>query len=203
MKTTILTIAIALITVFGITGSSFAATTGSSSQVSTMLPNVSNISEIEVHGNVTLYVTTGSTDQVKVYNDYYAQDALVQEQNGVLRITSYESQKLEVWVTVTDLSKLSAYDNAVVKSFGTFSAIDLNVSLYNTASAQLDLDAITATISLNDRAKADLSGTATEGKLQYARSSYLNVTNFAAAELTTSIIAHPRRHQHPVEFASL
>ena len=203
MKTTILTIAIALITVFGITGSSFAATTGTSSQISTMLPNVSNISEIEVHGNVKLYVTTGSTDQVKVYNDYYAEDALVQEQNGVLHITSYETKQLEVWVTVTDLSKLTAYDNAVVKSFGTFSAIDLNVSLYNTASAQLDLDAITATISLNDRAKADLSGTVTEGKLQYTRSSYLNVTNFAVAELTKTMIDHPRRHFRPVEFASL
>jgi hypothetical protein len=202
MKTTILTIATALITLFGISSSTFAAST-TGQQVSTMLPNVSNISEIEVHGNVKLYVTTGSADQVKVYNDYYAEDALVQEQNGVLHITSYETKQLEVWVTVTDLSKLSAYDNAVVKSFGTFSALDLNVSLYNSASAQLDMDAFAATISLNDCAKADVSGTVTEGKLQYARSSYLNVTNFAAAVLTKTMIDHPRRHFHSVEFASL
>ena len=154
MKTTILTIAIAIITVFGISSSSFAATTGNNSQVTTMLPGISNVSEIEVHGNVQLYVTTGTTDQVKVYNDYYAEDALVQEQHGVLRVTSYDAEKLVVWVTVTDLSKLTAYDNAEVSSFGKFSTIDLDVKLYNNASAQLDMDAFTATISLNDHAQS-------------------------------------------------
>src|ERR1700733_449228 len=72
MKKTILTAAIALITVFGISRSTYAATTGNQ-EVSTMLTNVSSISEIEVHGNVQLYLTTGNTDQVKVYNDYYAE----------------------------------------------------------------------------------------------------------------------------------
>ena len=202
MKTTILTIAIALITAFGISRSSYAATTGKQ-EVSTMLTSVNNISEIEVHGNVQLYVTTGNIEQVKVYNDYYAEDALVQEQNGVLRITSYNTEKLVVWVIVTDLSKLSAYDSAEVKSFGKFSAIDVNIALYNNASAKLDIDANTATISLNDRAKADLSGSVTEGKLQYARSSYLNTTNFAAASLTKTEIPGRMECKRPVELASL
>jgi len=202
MKTTILTIAFALITVLGISGSTYAATKGNT-EVSTMLTDISNISQIEVHGNVKLYVTTGNTEQVKVYNDYYAEDALVQEQNGVLRISSYNNQKLEVWVTVTDLSKLTAYDNAEVKSFGKFSSIDFTLALYNHASAQMDMDAFTATVSLNDNSAADLSGTVTEGKLQYARSSYLNAGNLAATALTATIIEHPHRHVRPVEFAAL
>jgi len=202
MKTTILTIAFALITVLGISGSTYAATTGNT-EVSTMLTDISNISQIEVHGNVRLYVTTGHTEQVKVYNDYYAEDALVQEQNGVLRITSYNSQKLEVWVTVTDLSKLTAYDNAEVKSFGKFSVIDFTLALYNHASAQMDMDAYTATVILSDHSAADLSGTVTEGKLQYARSSYLNAGNLASTALTATIVDHPHRHFRPVEFAAL
>jgi hypothetical protein len=168
-----------------------------------MLPNVNNISEIEVHGNVKLYVTTGSTEQVKVYNDYYAEDALVQEQNGVLHITSYETKQLEVWVTVTDLSKLTAYDNAEVKSFGNFSSIDLDVKLYNNASAQLNVDAFTASISVDDHARADISGTVTEGKLQYSRFSCLNAAELAATILTKTIMEHPHRHFRPVEFAAL
>jgi hypothetical protein len=203
MKTTILTIAIALITVFGISSSSFAATTGNGSQVTTMLPGITNVSEIEVHGNVQLYVTTGTADQVKVYNDYYAEDALVQEQNGVLHIASYTPEKLVVWVTVTDLTKLSAYDNAEVKSFGKFSSIDLNVALFNKATAQLNMDAFAATISVNDHAAADLSGIVTEGKLSHAWSAFLNASNLAATELTTTVLDHPHRHFHPVEFAAL
>jgi hypothetical protein len=203
MKKTILTTAIAFITLFGLSRLAYAATTGSSAEVSTMLTNVSNVSEIEVHGNVKLYVTTGNTDQVKVYNDYYAGDALVQEQNGVLRIASYETKQLEVWVTVADLAKITVYDNAEVKSFGQFSAIDLNLALYDHASAQLNMEAYAATISLNDFAKAELSGSVTEGKLQYASSSFLNTAHLEAAKLTTSVIAHQRRHFHRVEFASL
>lgn len=203
MKKTILTIAIAFIALFGISRSTYAATVGSSARLSTMLANISNISEIEVHGNVKLYVTTGDADLVKVYNDYYAQDALVQEQNGVLRITSYETKPLEVWVTVADLSKLSAYDNAEIKSFGKFSSIDLNLALYNHASAQLDIDAYSATVSLNDCAMADLSGNVTEGNLKYARTSYLNTVNFAAAELTQTVLEHPHRHSRPAELAAL
>jgi hypothetical protein len=203
MKKTILTIAIALITVLGFTHSSFAATTGSNTEVSTMLTGISNVSEIEVHGNVKLYVTTGEADQVKVYNDYYAEDALVQEQNGVLHITSYETKQLEVWVTVADLAKLSVYDNAEVKSFGKFSTIDLNLALYNNASAQLDMDAFSATITVNDHARADLSGTVTDGKLNYACTSFINAANFTAVTLTTTVLEHPHRHFHPVEFASL
>jgi hypothetical protein len=202
MKTAILTIAIAAATVFGFSKSTYAATT-TSHEVSTMLTDVTSISEIEVHGNVQLYVTSGTTDQVKVYNNYYAENALVQDQNGVLRITSYNAEKLVVWVTVTDLAKLSAYDNAEVKSFGKFSAIDLDVQLYNNAYAKLDMDAYAATINLNDRAKADLTGSISEGNVQYTRSSTLNTTDLAVTHLVKKVKFHKMDCARPTEFASL
>ena len=62
MKTTILTIAIALSTVFGISQSAKAAT-GSKEEVSTILTDVSKISQVEVHGNVELYLSDGTADQ--------------------------------------------------------------------------------------------------------------------------------------------
>ena len=202
MKTTILTAAIALSAVLGISSSASAAT-GSKTEVSTVLTDVNNISAIEVHGNVQLYLTTGDEDKVKVYNNYYAESALVQEKNGTLRITSYNTEKLVVWVTVNSLSKLSAFDNAVVKSFGKFSAIDLAVTLHNHALAQLDMDAINASVTLTDRARADLSGTAENGKLQYPGSAFMNTSNFTAARLTKNIIAKPMVCARPSELASL
>jgi len=56
----------------------------------------------------------------------------------------------------------------------------LDVKLYNNAKAQLELDSYSATISLNDHAKADLTGTVTNGTILYDKSSYLNVTNLSA-----------------------
>lgn len=185
MKTTILTITIALATVFGISQSSYAAT--SSNEEITTLTDVSKISKIEVHGNVELYVSDGTADQVKVYNRYYAESALVQDQNGVLRISSYKTQKLVVWVTVSDLRSLSVYDNAEVRSFGKLSAIDLDVKLFNSASAQLNIDAYQATVTLNDHTKADLAGTINEGEIHHDQSSSVNIVSLVSAHLVKKV----------------
>jgi hypothetical protein len=202
MKTTILTIAIAISTVFGISQSAKAATVNKQ-EVSTVLTDVSKINQIEVHGNVELYLSNGTADQVKVYNSYYAESALVQDDNGILRITSYSAQKLVVWVTAADLNKLEVYDNAEVKSFGKMSTISLDVKLFNNASAKLDMDTYAANITLFNHAKADLTGNTDEANVNYDRSSFLNTTNLVTAHLVKTVKSYPGCDKDIAEFASL
>src|SRR6202012_2203325 len=127
MKTKILSFVTIAAIVLGISTTTFAATKNDSAakdnEVSTVLTNVSKINKIEVRGNVELYISDGSSDQVKVYNRYYSESALVQNQKGVLRISSFSAQKLVVWVTAEQLSAITAYDNAEVRSFGKLSPI--------------------------------------------------------------------------------
>lgn len=177
MKTTILTIALFTTTILGFNQSAKAATGKTDEAATTTLTNVSNISEIEIRGNVELYVSAGTADQVKVYNNYYSNNALVQDDKGVLRVASYSTQKLTVWVTANQLAKLSVYDNATVKSFGKLSAINLDVELYNNASAQLNMDAFAANVKVNDNAKANLTGDVTEGSLKANNAANLNAKN--------------------------
>jgi Putative auto-transporter adhesin, head GIN domain len=187
MKTTLLSFATIAAIVLGIGNTTYAATKDSAakdSEVSTVLTNVNKISKIEVHGNVELYVSDGSADQVKVYNHYYAESALVQSQDGVLRISSYSNQKLVVWVTAYDIRSISAYDNAEIRSFGKLSPIDLDVTLNNNSYAKLDMDGFSANIVVNDRAKADLTGNVTECSLKYNRSATVNSTNLVTANIT-------------------
>ncbi len=188
MKTTILTAAIFFATVLGISQSTYAATT-KGHELSTTLTEVKNINEIEVHGNVQLYVTSGTTDEVKVYNSYYGENAMVQDEKGVLRISSYSTEKLVVWVTVNNLSKLSAYDNAEVKSFGKLSAINLEVKLYNDASAKLDMDTYTADITLADHSKGSFTGEVTEAKVKYDQFTKINTADLKAAHLAKTMHA--------------
>ena len=190
MKKVILTAAIALSVLFGISTTTYAAT-GSKEEVSTVLTDVSNISEIEVHGNVQVYLTSASDDKVKVYNNYYADNALVQEESGTLRITSYSAEKLVVWVAAKDLSSVSAYDNVEVKSFGNLSNIEFNVDLHNNASAKLDLDAFSANVTVADHAKIDLSGAANEYTLTHNIASSVNNYNFKADHFTDNKIIIP------------
>jgi len=201
MKTLILTTAIVLASVLGLSQSGYAATLDKDDV--TTISEVTRINKIEVHGNVQLFISDGTADQVKVYNHYYSESALVQNKNGVLCISSYKTQKLVVWVTVTDLRDLSVYDNAEVNSFGKLSAIDLDVKLFNNSTAHLNLDAYEATIVLNDRAKADISGDIYEGELEHDRSSSLNTTNLAATHLVEKTNADRHQADAKNEFAIL
>src|ERR1700761_206019 len=154
MKTTILTFATIATIVLGIGTKSFAAdkndSAARSEEVGTVLTDVTKINKIEVYGNVEVYVSNDQNDQVKVYNRYYSESALLQSRNGVLRISSYAPQKLVVWVKAADLRSISAYDNAEIKSFGKLSQIALDVNLHNNASAQLNLDAFSAKVTVAD-----------------------------------------------------
>jgi hypothetical protein len=155
-------------------------------EVSTTLTEVHNVSKIEVRGNVEVFVSSGAAEKVKVYNHYYAEDAFVQNQDGTLKIASYGTEKLVVWVTVKDLQNLSVYDNAEVKSFGKLSAINLDVNLYNNATANLDLDSYNANFNINGRAKANLSGYVNECQLNYAAAATVNQSHLQAEHLTAS-----------------
>jgi hypothetical protein len=188
MKAKFLTIATIFTLALGTVTTTFAST-NNNEEVATVLTNVSQINKIEIRGNVQLFVSDGSADQVKVYNRYYAESAMVQNDNGVLRIASYNAKTLVVWVTAADLRNITAYDNAEVKSFGNLSKIDLEVNLHNNASAQLNLDAFKANITLNDRAKADLTGNVTDYTLTHDQSTSVNQSNLVAvnkADKTTN-----------------
>ena len=159
MKTKILSIALLFAVIAGFSKSTYAATINADY---TLLKEIKAVNKIEVRGNVELFISDSPVEQVKVYNKYYSENALVQYNNGTLRITSYKAEKLIVWVSTDDLRAVTAYDNAEVRSFGKLSKIEFNVELYNNASASLNLDAYSANVKLNDHAKAELSGTATE-----------------------------------------
>jgi hypothetical protein len=181
---TLATIVIALLTTVNFSNASTKFT-------QTTLTNISNINKIEVHGNVEVYVSNGIKDEVTVNNDYYADNALVQEEDGVLRISSYKTEKLIVYVTANDLRAITAYDNASVKSDGRFSSIALDVNLHDAAYVGLNLD---------NHAKADLSGSITEYTLNYSQSSTVNRSQLVALNTTETVTmpyqAAPKHGRH-------
>jgi hypothetical protein len=181
MKTKILSIVLLFAVIAGLSQSTYAATTNADY---TLLKEIKAINRIEVRGNVELFISDNSVEQVKVYNKYYSENALVQYNNGTLRITSYNAEKLIVWVSTDDLCAVSAYDNAEVRSFGKLSKIELDVDLHNTASANLNLDAYNATLKLSDNAKAELSGAATEFDLTANANATVVKNDFKAVHFT-------------------
>jgi hypothetical protein len=179
MKTRILSIAALLALTIGLSKSAHAA-----DAVVTNLTDVSGVNKIEVHGNVELFISDGNTNNVKVYNQYYGESALIQNHNGVLRIASYKTEKLVVWVTLKDLSSVVAFDDAEVKSFGDISKIEFNVELHNRATASLNIDAFAANVKVSDHTKANLTGSANEYALTREGNATVNSNNFKADHFT-------------------
>ena len=156
MKTKILSLVVLFAAMTGIAKNAEAAVAANSNY--TVLNDIKAINSIEVRGNVELFISDNAGEQVTVYNKYYAQNALVQSKNGVLRISSYNNEKLIVWVNSQNLRSVSAYDNAEIRSFGTVSKIEFNIDLHNNAVAKLNLDAYSVHVAMRDNATAELSG---------------------------------------------
>lgn len=182
MKKTILTLITMTVVVLGTANFTYADT--ATTNKATTLTHVGSINKIEVHGNVEVYITNGKKDEVTVNNNYYTENALVQDEDGVLRVSSYKAEKLVVYVTATDLRSIAAYDNAIVKSDGKLSAISLDINLYDHAYAGLKLNNYAANITVSDQAKADLTGTIDEYSLTYSSSSTVNRTELTAMNVT-------------------
>lgn len=181
MKTKILSIIAMFVVVLGLTKSTYASSL--TNDAFTVLNDVSKINKIEVHGNVELYISDATSDQVKVYNQYYAESALVQSKNGVLRISSYKAEKLVVWVSASDLRSVSVFDNSAVRSFGKLSKIEFNVDLHDNAVASLNLDAFYTTVTVKNNAKVDLKGSAEELNLNRNIESNVKSNDFAVTHL--------------------
>jgi hypothetical protein len=189
MKLRILSVITSIVLVFGITNLTKAATVNSN--YVTTLTNISAINKIEVRGNVELYISDATSDQVKVYNKYYSESAVVQTKNGVLNIASYGAEKLVVWVSANDLRSVSAYDNSDIKSFGQFSNIEFNVDLHDNASAKLNIDAFSANVSVSDHATANVSGKANKFTLNHTFATSVNNNNLQADHFTENKINFP------------
>jgi len=201
MKKSILSLIAIVLVVLGSANFTYAA--ANSKDTSVTLSAIGAFSKIEAHGNVEVVVATGDKNAVTVNNNYYAESELVQVEGGVLRISSYSTEKLFVYVTATNLQTIAAYDNALVKSDGRLSLIDLQVDLYDNSYAGLNLDNYAATITVNDKAKADLTGNVEEYSLNYSHSSTVNrselVAENAVEVVTTPYQVAPKHKHHSVE----
>ncbi|MGY3212257.1 GIN domain-containing protein [Mucilaginibacter sp. HD30] len=167
------------------------------------LTQVGDISKIEASGNVDVYLVNGDYDAVKIYDDYYGGNAVVKNEDGVLRIASYASEKLTVFVTVNDLQAITANNNASVRSYGdAFSAKGIDITLNDQAVAQLNIDAIGATITVNDEAHAEFAGRIENYELNYAAAATVNNDNLQSHTRRENKIEQPKpTRAHGIRFA--
>lgn len=126
----------------------------------TELSHIKKINKIILEGNVQVDLTHDQNENLKVYDAYYSKNALVQWENGELRITSFEKEPLKVSITVSNLSSLEASGTSSVKSMNMISSVNLDIQLSDYATADLEARVYHIRSVLQDEAKLELKGEA-------------------------------------------
>lgn len=181
MKTAIKSIALSTIAALVLTGSSLCAFAADDKKETT-LNEVKKVNSVKVSGNVELILVQSNAESVKVYDDYYAKNAVVQQRDGELRISSYEKETLTVVVFTNSLNTISASDRAKVKTYGKFNALSLDVKLENKATADLNMNAIDLTSDVADDSSLTLTGSAVNYNGLMGNFAKVNLAQFNAEE---------------------
>lgn len=158
MKTSIKTLFAAALTTIILGTASVAANATENNTNYTNLTSVKNISKIKISGNVKLILIQDAKESVEVYDNYFAKNALVQQQNGELRISSFTKEALTVIAHVNNVSSIEASNTSTIQTVGNFNLLDLNVVLNDAATADIKANTVNLSTSINGTSNLVLSG---------------------------------------------
>lgn len=125
--------------------------------------NISGFTAIKVSSGVDIHVMQGSADKVVVKTDDNLQEKIKTELNGsVLEISSRgnirSSKAFDVYITVSQLEKISATAGSDVFSKGTLKVDELELQMAAGSDVELDIEASKLHCKLTAGSDADLSG---------------------------------------------
>lgn len=189
MKTSIKTLFAATLTTIILGTASIAAIANENNNNYTNITAVKNISKIKISGNVKLVLVQDATESIEIYDNYFAKNALVQQQNGELRISSFTATPLTVIAHVNNLSSIEASNISSVKTAGNFNLLNLDVVLNDNATADIKANTVNLNTSINGTSKLILSGTTESYNAVLGLVAKVNTNDFSA--INTNVSAAP------------
>lgn len=178
MKTAIKNLIASALTVIALTTTITANATNNNNV--TILSEVKKVNKINVSGNVELILVQSADEHVNVYDSYFSKNALVQQKDGELRISSFNKETLTVVVYVSNLSSITASDNATVRTHGKFSTLSLAINLKDQASASLNTNTVALTTNVSDQSNITLTGSTENYDATMGSIAKVNMVQFVA-----------------------
>ena len=112
-----------------------------------------------------------------------------QQENGELRISSFEKETLTVAVYVRELSTIELGDNSTVKTYGKVNFLSLDVVLKGSAKADINANTFNLTTTVKDNANLELSGSTTDHYASLSSNAKMNMDQFKADNTSVNSIA--------------
>lgn len=154
----------------------------------TVLAEVKKVNKINVSGNVEVIIVQSAEERVNVYDNYYTKNALVQQKDGELRISSYANEKLTVVVYLNQLKSIIASDKAQIRTSGELTSLALDITLKDQASASLNVNAIELNTQVSNAAALNLVGKTIDYNAFVSANSQVKMNGFTTEN--SSIIAN-------------
>jgi hypothetical protein len=188
MKTSIKTLISAALVAIVLTSSAFTPVSADSKSPlnTTRRIEASNFKKIIVSGNVDLLLVQNNKSGVIVNEDSRFAKLRVTQQGNTLRISSNQSERIEVTVYVNDIFRIEASEDATVKTFNKLNVQYLQVFLHDNAMADLNTQTESLYTVIDGRSKLNLSGGTNHHALSMNRISTLSMKDFFALKSEVS-----------------
>ncbi|RDC56806.1 hypothetical protein DU508_06270 [Pedobacter chinensis] len=186
MKNSIKTLFAAALTTIILGTASVTSNANENNSYYTKLTSVKNITKIKISGNVKLVLVQDAKESVEVYDNYFSKNALVQEQNGELRISSFTTEPLTVIAHVNNLSVIEASNTSSVKTSGNFNLLNLNVVLNDEASADINANTVNLKTNINGTSSLALSGSTENYTAVLGSVAKVKMNDFTAVDTNVS-----------------
>ncbi|MET0570971.1 MAG: DUF2807 domain-containing protein [Pedobacter agri] len=160
--------------------SSVATTYAADSAPLAKTTSVKNVKRIWVSGNVKVVLTQGDQEHIKGSENYDATKTSVFSNGNTLYIQSMESQQVTVNITVKDLERVEAYGQSMVVTSNNFAVKNLQLFLYQSATAKIKTTAASLYTVVKEDAVLKLNGTAVESTLIASNMKNVKLADFAS-----------------------
>jgi len=151
----------------------------------TLLYNIQNFRKIVIKGNVEVILVQGNAIGVS-YADDNAGNVKVTQQGEVLRITSLDKEKCKLIIYVTDIYRIEADENAVVKTEAKLITKFLQIILKGNAFADIDTSTEGLYTEILDNSTLKLKGNTSRHTLVMGKAPNLTIDHFAAVQTNVS-----------------
>lgn len=187
MKNSIKNLFAAALVMVTLSSATLAANASENNSSYTALTQVKNITKIAVSGNVKLIIVQDAKESIEVFDKYYSNNALVQQQGSELRISSFSKDALTVIAHVNNLSSIEASNTSSVITSGKFNLLNLDVILKDKASANINANTVNLNTIVNDGTLLNLEGTTESHTATLGNEAKMKMDDFAAASTSISI----------------
>ena len=163
----------------------------------TEVRNVNNFNGIKVSTGIDLYITMGTTEEVKIVaDDDIIENLITEVDNGTLNI--YMKQKnwfnwnmgnrtMKAYVTVKELSKIDASSGSDVKSENTLKGEDLKVRASSGSDVEIDIYYKNFSLNTSSGSDAKISGKTKNFEADASSGSDINAKDLESAICKVSV----------------